>query len=141
MTQVLKIFIKKFPVKTSSNGDKIIDMNAEPTFSMSTYDPQKRSWYIGANKSYTEFARSGKLIPFWSDVYFSSSKNVPMISVSLPAIDKFSGRMLGIVGADYTVDHAQKLLAATKAKSFKEDSNDNVVMAISIKTSLGQNRI
>ena len=49
--------------------------------------------------------------------------------------------MLGIVGADYTVDHAQKLLAATKAKSFKEDSNDNVVMAISIKTSLGQRRI
>ena len=103
---------------------------------MSTYDPQKRSWYIGANKSYTEFARS-KLIPFWSDVYFSSSKNVPMISVSLPAIDKFSGRMLGIVGADYNLDHAQKLLAATKA--FKEDSlNDNVVMAISIKTSLGK---
>ena len=56
---------KKFPVKTSGNGDKIIDMNAGPTFSMSTYDPQKRSWYIGANKSYTEFARSGKLIPFW----------------------------------------------------------------------------
>ena len=64
-----------------------------------------------------------------------------MVTVSLPVIDAFSGKMLGTVGADYTVDHAQKLLAATKAKSFKEDSNDNVVMAISIKTSLGQSRI